>query len=80
MELQIDLGIKQIISLIRQLPNEDKLLIKKELEFYDDIIKTEEKTLNIPEEHKSIVRERKRKYGSKAENYLEWNEVEAKLK
>jgi hypothetical protein len=32
MELQIDLGINQLINLIRQLPPEQKVLIKKELE------------------------------------------------
>ena len=32
MELQIDLRINQLISLVKQLPPEQKLLIKKELE------------------------------------------------
>ena len=32
MELQIDIGLKQIIGLIRQLPKEQKLIIKKELD------------------------------------------------
>lgn len=32
MELQIDLGVNQLISLIKQLPPEQKLLIRKELE------------------------------------------------
>jgi len=32
MELQIDLGINQLLNLIRQLPPEQKVLIKRELE------------------------------------------------
>lgn len=32
MELHIDIGLKQIIGLIRQLPKNQKLLIKKELD------------------------------------------------
>jgi len=32
MELQINIGIKQILGLIKQLPRDQKLLIKKELD------------------------------------------------
>ena len=40
----------------------------------------EEKIANIPEEHKSVVRERIQKYGNSQESYLEWDEIEEKLK
>ncbi len=40
----------------------------------------EDKIAEIPEEHKSVVRERVQKYGNSSESYLEWNEIEDKLK
>ena len=40
----------------------------------------EEKIVDIPEEHKSVVRERIQKYGDKTDNYLDWDKIEVKLK
>lgn len=40
----------------------------------------EDKIADIPEEHKSIVRERIQKYGNSQKGYLEWEEIEEKLK
>ncbi len=40
----------------------------------------EDKIADIPEEHKSVVRERVQKYGKSPKTYLEWNEIEEKLK
>ena len=40
----------------------------------------EEKVTDIPEEHKSMVRERVQKYENSPESYLEWDEMEEKLK
>lgn len=39
----------------------------------------EEKVLDIPEEHKSVVRERIHQYGDKTDKYLDWSEIEEKL-
>lgn len=39
----------------------------------------EEKVFDIPEEHKSIVRERISKYKNSPESYLGWDEIEDKL-
>lgn len=40
----------------------------------------EDKIADIPEEHKSVVRERILKYGDKTHSYLKWDEIEEKLK
>lgn len=39
----------------------------------------EENVLDIPEEHKSVVRERILQYGDKTDKYLDWSEIEEKL-
>ena len=44
----------------------------------EDIVK-EENVLDIPEEHKSVVRERIHQYGDKTDKYLDWSEIEKKL-
>jgi len=40
----------------------------------------EEKVTDIPEDHKSIVRERIQKYENLPKSYLEWDEMEEKLR
>ena len=37
-------------------------------------------TMEIPEEHKAKVRERIEKYRDNQESYLEWDEIESKIK
>lgn len=39
----------------------------------------EEKGFEVPEEHKSIVRERIAKYENSPDSYLDWDEIEEKL-
>jgi uncharacterized protein YlbG (UPF0298 family) len=39
----------------------------------------EDKIADIPEEHKSVVRERIQKYENSPKSYLEWEEIEEKL-
>lgn len=39
----------------------------------------EEKGFEVPEEHKSLVRERIMKYENSPDSYLEWDEIEEKL-
>jgi hypothetical protein len=36
-------------------------------------------SINIPEEHKQIVRERIKKYGNSPESYLDWDDVERSI-
>ena len=76
MELQIELGLNQLIGLIRQLSEDDKMLIKRELE--TNI--TDDANFEIPESQKSIVRERIEKYKSNPDNYLTWDKIEEKIK
>jgi len=40
----------------------------------------EDKVADIPEEHKSMVRERIQKYRNSKESYLDWDGVEEKLR
>lgn len=40
----------------------------------------EDKIADIPEEHKSVVRERIQKYENSGKEYLEWDDIEEKLK
>ncbi len=76
MELQIDIGINQLIGLIKQLSEDDKILIKRELEANTP----NNANFTIPESQKSIVRERIEKYKGNPDNYLEWDEIEEKIK
>jgi hypothetical protein len=39
----------------------------------------EEKGFEVPEEHKTIVRERIAKYKNSPDSYLEWDEIEENL-
>ncbi len=39
----------------------------------------EEKGFEVPEEHKTLVRERIAKYKNSPDSYLEWDEIEEKL-
>jgi len=39
----------------------------------------EEKVFDVPEEHKSLVRERIAKYKNSPESYLDWDKIEEKL-
>jgi len=39
----------------------------------------EENLFEVPEEHKSIVRERIAKYENSPDSYLDWDEIEVKL-
>ena len=37
-------------------------------------------TVDIPEEHKTIVRERIKRYENSPESYIEWDDIENKVK
>jgi hypothetical protein len=39
----------------------------------------EENSFEVPEEHKTLVRERIAKYENSPDSYLEWDEIEKKL-
>ena len=51
--------------------------IMKSLSFVEDIEENAE--MEIPEEHKSIVRERIEKYKNKTQDYTEWEDISQKL-
>ena len=37
-------------------------------------------TIDVPDEHKAIVRERIKKYENSPESYLEWDDIENEIK
>jgi hypothetical protein len=47
MELRVNIGINELIGLIRQLPPEDKLLIKKEVDSQLNSIKNNENSNSL---------------------------------
>jgi hypothetical protein len=65
---------------IRIPDNKVKLFVElmKSISFVKSI--EEDKIADIPEDHKSVVRERIQKYGNAPERYLEWDEIEEKIK
>ncbi len=51
--------------------------LMKRITFVKEI--KEEKGFEVPEEHKSLVRERIAKYKNSPDSYLDWDEIEEKL-
>jgi len=72
--LNIPISFNQVVEIVKQLSPAEKRQLRAVLEIEqsnDDII--------IPEEHKQIVRERKKKYEKSPDSYVDWNEIENKM-
>jgi hypothetical protein len=72
--LNVPVSFEQVIDLVKQLSPAEKLQLSEVLlteQSIDDI--------EIPEEHKELVRERIKKYEDKPGSYFTWNEIEQKL-
>jgi len=72
--LKIPLSFKQVVDIVKQLSPSEKQRLREVLwteQNIDDIV--------IPEEHKQIVRERKRKYENTSGSYFSWNDIERKM-
>jgi len=72
--LNVPVSFEQVIELVKQLSPAEKQLLS-------EVLFTEQGTddIEIPEEHKELVRERIKKYEDKPGSYLSWNEIESKL-
>lgn len=74
-QLNIPLSFKQLIDIVRQLSPKEKLQLSGVL--WDE---TEEKEIDIPEEHKQIVRQRLKRMEEQPESCLTWEDIEGKIK
>jgi hypothetical protein len=72
--LNVPVSFEQVIELVKQLSPAEKQQLS-------EVLLTEQSTddIEIPEEHKELVRERIKKYEDKPGSYLSWNEIEQKL-
>jgi predicted HAD superfamily phosphohydrolase len=72
--LNVPVSFEQVIDLVKQLSPAEKQQLSEVLlteQSFDDI--------EIPEEHKELVRERIKKYEGMPGSYFTWNEIEQKL-
>ncbi len=74
-QLNVPLSFKQLIDIVRQLSPKEKLQLSGVL--WDE---TEEKEIDIPEEHKQIVRRRLKRMEEQPESCLAWEDIEGKIK
>lgn len=73
-QLNIPLSFKQVVDVVRQLSPSEKQLL-------GEVLWTEQNIddIEIPEEHKRIVRERIKKYENNPDSYLKWDDIESKM-
>lgn len=73
-QLNIPLSFKQVVDIVRQLSPSEKQQLS-------EVLWTEQKLedMEIPEEHKKVVRERIKKYEKKPGSYLSWDDIERKM-
>ncbi|MFA5648906.1 MAG: addiction module protein [Bacteroidales bacterium] len=70
--LNVPLNFNLVIDIVRQLSTEEKAKLKEVLE--------SEQEVDIPEEHKNIVRRRVKASEADPSRLLNWNEVKRKVK
>lgn len=70
--LNIPLNFKQVVDIVRQLSPKEKTKLKEVLE--------SEQEIDIPEEHKNIVRQRMKASEADPSRLLNWDEVKHKIK
>ncbi|HUH34105.1 MAG TPA: addiction module protein [Daejeonella sp.] len=70
--LNIPLNFSQVVDIVKQLSPSERTKLKEVLEGEQDIV--------IPEEHKSIVRQRMKTSESDPSRLLNWDEVKHKIK
>lgn len=70
--LNVPLNFNQVIDIVRQLSTEEKAKLKEVLE--------SEQEVDIPEEHKNIVRRRVKASEADPSRLLNWDEVKRKVK
>jgi len=70
--LNIPLNFNQVVDIVRQLSPKEKTKLKEVLESEQDI--------DIPEEHKTIVRQRMKASEADPSRLLNWDDVKHKIK
>ena len=73
-QINVPLSFKQVIDIVKQLSPIEKQQLSEVLwaeQSVDDI--------EIPEEHKQIVRQRIQKYDNQSNSYLSWDDIERKM-
>ena len=71
-KLNIPLDFNQVVDIVKQLSPKEKTKLKEVLE--------SEQEIDIPEEHKNIVRQRMKASEADPSRLLNWDEVKHKIK
>jgi hypothetical protein len=74
-KLNVPLNFNQVVDIVRQLSPKEKQQLSEVLWTETDLADIE-----IPEEHKAIVRQRIKKYENSPESYFTWDDIERKMK
>ena len=74
-QVKVPLSFNQLIDIVRQLSPKEKQKLSSVL--WDEV---KEDEINIPEEHKKIVRQRLKRMEEHPENSLSWEDIEHKIK
>jgi putative addiction module component (TIGR02574 family) len=71
----VPLSFNQLVEVVQQLSTKEKLQLGRIL--WDE---TKEEEIDIPEEHKQIVRQRLTRMEEQPESCLSWEDIERKIK
>jgi len=73
-QINIPLSFKQVVDIVKQLSPSEK-------EQLSEVLRNEHNVdyIEIPEEHKQIVRDRIKKYDNSLDSYLSWDDIEGKI-
>ena len=74
-QLNVPLSFNQLVDVVQQLSTKEKLQLGSVL--WDE---TKEEEIDIPEEHKQIVRQRLTRMEEQPESCLLWEDIERKIK
>lgn len=74
-KLNVPLSFNQLVDVVQQLSTKEKLQLGSVL--WDE---TKEEEIDIPEEHKQIVRQRLTRMEEQLESCLLWEDIERKIK
>ena len=74
-QLNVPLSFNQLVEVVQQLSTKEKLQLGRIL--WDE---TKEEEIDIPEEHKQIVRQRLTRMEEQPESCLAWEDIERKIK
>lgn len=73
-QLNISLSFDELLQAVKNLPPSEKMLLSEMLSS-----ESSEVGIDIPEEHRMLVKERIIKYENNPGSYLTWDEMERKI-